>query len=68
MGTSSYLSDLLHFEKHRQTLSSESYYILDRGQKEITVIHRSWLPHRACGINCLLKYEKQNQSISFGKK
>ena len=43
------------------------YYILDRGQKEITAIHRSWLPHRACGINCLLKYVKQNQSLFFGK-
>ena len=44
-----------------------SYYILDRGQKEITAIHRSWLPHRACGINCLFKYVRQNQSLSFGK-
>ena len=43
-------------------------HILDRGQKEITVIHRSWLLHHACGIKCLLKYVKQNQSLSFGVK
>ena len=28
---------------------------------------RSWLPHRACGINCLLIYVKENQSLYFGK-
>ena len=53
--------------KHRDP-KVRSYYILDRGQKEITAIHRSWWPHRACGINCLLKYVMQNQSLSFGKK
>ena len=45
-----------------------SYYILDRGQKKIRAIHRSWLLHRTCGINCLFIYVKENQSLSFVKK
>ena len=44
------------------------YYMLDRGEKEIMAIDRSWLPHRACGVNCLFKYVKENQSLSFKKK
>ena len=33
MGTPSYLSDLLHFEKHQQTLKSESTKLLHPGPR-----------------------------------
>ena len=69
MGIPSYLSALLHFENRQLTLKSESVklLILDRGQKEITAIHCSWLLHRVCGIIYDMMYVKQNESLSSEK-
>ena len=61
---------IMHFEKRQQTLRSESTKLLHPGpwSKKSRAIHRSWLLHRTCGINCLFIYVKGNQSLSFVKK
>ena len=62
MGTPTYLSDLLHFEKHQNTLRSESTkYIPDRGQSKRNYVHSSFVVAASRLWNkLLLKYVKQN--------
>ena len=55
-GTPSYFSDLLHFEKHQQTLRSECTKLLHLGPRSKRNYGYSSfvVAHCACGINCLL--------------
>ena len=69
MGTPSYLSDLLHFEKHQQTLRSESKKLLHpRPRSKINYSHSSFVVAAPRLWNKLPLHIREAKSVTIFRK